>query len=176
MTFYTYYDSPVQPLLLTSDGTALTGLYMVEHRHGPEVGTDWIEQADAQPFAETTRQLALYFAGQLTEFDLPLAPEGTVFQQQVWKELRRIPYGATLSYGELARRIGNPNASRAVGLANGRNPISIIVPCHRVIGASGKLVGYGGGLSRKEILLALEGAGAKQGEQASLFGIPELAG
>ena len=176
MTFYTYYDSPVQPLLLTSDGTALTGLFMVEHRHGPEVGADWIERSDAQPFAETKRQLALYFAGQLTEFDLPLAPEGTAFQQQVWKELRRIPYGTTLSYGELARRIGNPNASRAVGLANGRNPISIIMPCHRVIGASGKLVGYGGGLSRKEILLALEGSEAKRSEQASLFVVSEAAG
>jgi len=176
MTFYTYYDSPVQPLLLTSDGTSLTGLYMVEHKHGREVGADWIEQPDAQPFAETKRQLGLYFAGQLTEFDLPLAPGGTAFQQQVWKELCRIPYGVTISYGELAQRIGNPNASRAVGLANGRNPISIIVPCHRVIGASGKLVGYGGGLSRKEILLALEGSGAKQGEQASLFGVPEFAG
>jgi methylated-DNA-[protein]-cysteine S-methyltransferase len=168
MTLYTYYDSPVQPLLLTSDGAALTGLYMVEHRHGPEVGADWIEQPDALPFAETKRQLNAYFAGQLTEFDLPLAPDGTEFQQKVWQELRRIPYGTTLSYGELARRIGNPNASRAVGLANGRNPISIIVPCHRVIGASGKLIGYGGGLSRKEILLTLE-AGGKTPEQISLF-------
>ena len=175
MTFYTCYDSPVQPLLLTSDGTALTGLYMAEHRHGPEVEADWIEQSGAQPFAETKRQLAAYFAGQRTEFDLPLAPQGTEFQQKVWQELRRIPYGETLSYGALARRIGSPNASRAVGLANGRNPISIIVPCHRVIGASGKLTGYGGGLSRKEILLTLE-AGAKQPEQASLFAAPEAAG
>ncbi|MCW3098523.1 MAG: methylated-DNA/protein-cysteine methyltransferase [Chthonomonadaceae bacterium] len=176
MTLYTYYDSPVQPLLLTSDGAALTGLYMVEHRHGPEVGADWIEQPDALPFAETKRQLAAYFAGQLTEFDLPLAPGGTEFQQKVWQELRRIPYGTTLSYGELARRIGNPNASRAVGLANGRNPISIIVPCHRVIGASGKLVGYGGGLSRKETLLTLEGSGAERSAQTSLFATSEPAG
>lgn len=175
MTFYTYYDSPVQPLLLTSDGTALTGVYMVEHRHGPEVRADWVEQSQALPFAQTIRQLDAYFAGQLTEFDVPLAPEGTEFQQKVWQELRRIPYGATLSYGDLARRIGNPNASRAVGLANGRNPISIIVPCHRVIGASGKLTGYGGGLSRKEILLTLE-AGAKRPEQASLFATFEAAG
>lgn len=175
MTFYTYYESPVQPLLLTSDGTALTGLYMVKHRHGPEVQTDWIEQSDALPFAETKRQLDAYFAGQLTEFDLPLAPEGTAFQQKVWQELQRIPYGATLSYGELARRIGNPNASRAVGLANGRNPISIIVPCHRVIGASGKLTGYGGGLSRKEILLTLE-AGTRRNEQSSLFSSSESVG
>ena len=168
MMFYTYYDSPVQPLLLTSDGTALTGLFMVEHRHGPEVGADWREQADAPPFAETARQLTAYFAGGLTEFDLPLAPQGTDFQRRVWQELRRIPYGTTLSYGELARRLGSPNASRAVGLANGRNPISIVVPCHRVIGANGKLVGYGGGLSRKEILLSLE-AGAMRPNQASPF-------
>jgi methylated-DNA-[protein]-cysteine S-methyltransferase len=175
MTFYTYYDSPVQTLLLTSDGTALTGLYMGKHRHGPEIQTDWVERPDAPPFTETIRQLDAYFARRLTEFTLPLAPEGTTFQQQVWQELCRIPYGTTLSYGELARRIGNPNASRAVGLANGRNPISIIVPCHRVIGASGKLIGYGGGLARKEILLALE-AGGRQPEQTSLFTAPEFAG
>lgn len=175
MTFYTYYDSPVQPLLLTSDGTALTGLYMVEHRHGPEVGADWAERPDAEPFEETKRQIAAYFAGQLTEFNLPLAPQGTEFQRRVWQELQHIPYGATLSYGELARRLGSPNASRAVGLANGRNPISIIVPCHRVIGANGKLVGYGGGLSRKESLLSLEASG-KGPEQASLFVSPEVGG
>ncbi len=167
MTFYTYYDSPVQPLLLTSDGTALTGIFMVEHRHGPEVGADWTEQTDALPFAETKRQLTAYFAGELTEFDLPLAPQGTEFQRRVWQELRRIPYGTTLSYGELARRLGSPNASRAVGLANGRNPISIVIPCHRVIGANGKLVGYGGGLSRKDMLLSLE-AGRRK-EPTSLF-------
>lgn len=174
MTLYTYYESPIQPLLLTSNGTALTGLFMVQHKHGPEVGEDWIEQADALPFAETKRQLDLYFAGELTEFDLPLAPEGTAFQQKVWEELRRIPYGVTISYGELADRVGNPNASRAVGLANGRNPISIIVPCHRVIGANGKLTGYGGGLSRKEILLNLE-SGKRPPEQASLFASAETA-
>lgn len=160
MTYYTYFESPVQTLLLTSDGTALTGLYMVEHRHRPEVEKDWIQDDDAAPFGEAKRQLAAYFAGSRTEFDLPLALQGTPFQQRVWEELTRIPYGDTISYGELARRIGNPNASRAVGLANGRNPISIIVPCHRVIGANGKLTGYGGGLSRKERLLALESAQA----------------
>ncbi len=158
MTYYTYYDSPLQPLLLTSDGAALTGLFMAAHKHGPEIGADWTEDDEAAPFAEARRQLAAYFAGELTDFDLPLAPLGTTFQRRVWDELRRIPHGETVSYGELARRIGSPKACRAVGLANGRNPLSIIVPCHRVVGASGKLIGYAGGTARKEALLALEGA------------------
>jgi methylated-DNA-[protein]-cysteine S-methyltransferase len=105
---------------------------------------------------ETVRQLRAYFAGELETFELDLAPEGTPFQQKVWSELLNIPFGETISYGELARRIGNPNASRAVGLANGSNPIPIIIPCHRVIGSNGKLTGYGGGLPIKEKLLALE--------------------
>ena len=156
MTYYTYWDSPIQPLLLTSDGAALTGLFLVAHKHGPEVGADWVQSDEAAPFAEAKRQLAAYFAGQLTAFDLPLAPAGTPFQRRVWDELRRVPHGQTVSYGELARRIGQPNACRAVGLANGRNPLSIIVPCHRVVGANGKLIGYAGGMPRKEALLALE--------------------
>ena len=155
-TYYTYFDSPIQPLLLTSDGTALTGLYLVEHKHGPEIGADWTQNADAAPFPEVRRQLTEYFAGERCEFNLPLAPQGTEFQKRVWAELQAIPYGKTLSYGELARRIGNPGAARAVGLANGRNPISILVPCHRVIGANGKLTGYGGGTPRKAALLELE--------------------
>lgn len=155
-TYYTYFESQIDPILLTSDGTALTGCYMVEHKHGPDVAAEWVASDDVAPFAEAKRQLTAYFAGERTEFELPLAPQGTEFQHRVWAELARIPFGTTLSYGELARRIGNPNASRAVGLANGRNPISIIVPCHRVIGANGKLVGYGGGLPRKQALLAHE--------------------
>ncbi len=157
MTFYTFLDSPVGPIQLTSDdGAALSGLYMNEHRHGPTPGTEWSRADDLPLFVEAKRQLCAYFAGQRTTFDLPLDAQGTPFQKRVWAELALIPYGATISYGALARRIGSPNASRAVGLANGRNPISIIVPCHRVIGANGALVGYGGGLSRKETLLALE--------------------
>lgn len=156
MTYYTYFDSPLQPILLTSDGAALTGLFLVAHKHGPEIAADWVPDDEAAPFPGARRQLTAYFAGTLTDFDLPLAPRGTAFQQRVWDELRHIPYGATCSYGELARRIGQPNACRAVGLANGRNPLSIIVPCHRVVGANGKLVGYAGGMSRKETLLALE--------------------
>jgi methylated-DNA-[protein]-cysteine S-methyltransferase len=110
--------------------------------------------------ADAVGQLRAYFAGQRRTFELPLAPEGTPFQQRVWRELLNIPYGQTISYGELARRLGNPNGSRAVGLANGANPISIVIPCHRVIGSTGKLTGYGGGLKTKQWLLALERVGS----------------
>ncbi len=158
-TYYTHHDSPLGPLLLTSNGTALTGLYLTAHAHGPAIAADWVCDQDAAPFAETKRQLDAYFAGVLTDFVLLLAPTGTEFQKRVWAALRRIPYGETCSYGELARRLGDPNAARAVGLANGRNPIFLIVPCHRVIGASGKLTGYGGGIERKAALLALERRG-----------------
>lgn len=155
---YTHIESPIGPILLTAtpDGTALTGLYMNEHKHGAEVADNWKHAPDAPVLAEAARQLATYFAGTCQTFDIPLAPTGTEFQKTVWKELQNIGYGETISYGELARRIGNPNAVRAVGLANGRNPLSIVVPCHRVIGADGKLVGYGGGMERKKRLLAFE--------------------
>lgn len=141
--------SPIGPLRLTSNGEALTGLYMVD-QGGPRSDGDAV-------LAEAERQLEGYFAGELRGFDLPLAPSGTEFQLQVWGELLNIPYGATISYGELARRVGDPKGARAVGAANGQNPISIIIPCHRVIGANGSLIGYGGGLDRKRFLLELEG-------------------
>jgi methylated-DNA-[protein]-cysteine S-methyltransferase len=166
MTYYTCIESPIDPILLTSDGTSLTGVYMNVPKKNPRIGEDWVRSDDAAPFPEARRQLALYFEGRLTQFNLPLAVTGTPFQQQVWDELQAIPYGVTLSYGEVARRIGMPSASRAVGMANGRNPIGIIVPCHRVIGANGKLTGYGGGLPRKEALLAFEAAVAAKGPQA----------
>lgn len=154
--WYTQIESPIDRILLTSDGESLTGLHMMEHRHYEVLTDDWKRDDDIKPFAESREQLAAYFAGELSEFDLPLNLLGTEFQQGVWRELQNIPYGLTISYGELANRIGNPNSSRAVGLANGHNPISIIVPCHRVIGANGKLTGYGGGIKRKEWLLAHE--------------------
>lgn len=156
MTYHTFFESPVGPLLLLSDGQSLTGLYM----NDPTVPTESVRDDSMAPFPVVTAQLAEYFAGERTEFDLPLSPVGTAFQLQVWKLLEEIPYGVTISYGELARRAQDPNASRAVGAANGKNPISIIVPCHRVIGANGKLTGYGGGLPNKKILLDLE-AGRK---------------
>jgi methylated-DNA-[protein]-cysteine S-methyltransferase len=128
---------------------------METRRHGPhEVAPEWVR--DDAPFAAAHAQLDEYFAGDRTEFDLPLHPSGTPFQLKVWDALRTIPYGEVRSYGEIAEQIGKPGAARAVGLANGRNPISIIVPCHRVIGASGALTGYGGGLERKQALLDLE--------------------
>jgi methylated-DNA-[protein]-cysteine S-methyltransferase len=153
---YTYFESPIGRLLLTSDGIALTGLYMEPSRKAQS--TDgWTEDVTVAPLSAAVRQLTEYFDGTRRAFDLPLRLLGTTFQTRVWRELTEIPYGQTWSYGQLAKRIDNPTASRAVGLANGRNPISILVPCHRVIGADGSLTGYGGGLERKRWLLAHEG-------------------
>ncbi|HRP69326.1 MAG TPA: methylated-DNA--[protein]-cysteine S-methyltransferase [Turneriella sp.] len=155
--YYTYIKSPIDKLCLISNGGALTHLLMEKHRHAPHIESHWIEKENLPIFNEATRQLNAYFSGKLKTFNLPIDPSGTTFQKRVWRALMRIPYGETLSYGQLAHRVGNPNASRAVGLANGRNPISIIIPCHRVIGASGSLTGYGGGVERKRFLLELEG-------------------
>jgi methylated-DNA-[protein]-cysteine S-methyltransferase len=156
MNAFSYFESPIGRLLLTSDGSALTGLYMEPSRKAQST-VGWTEDATVRPLSATLRQLTEYFAGTRRKFDLPLRFQGTPFQQRVWRELTEIPYGETWSYGELAKRIDKPGASRAVGLANGRNPISILVPCHRVIGADGSLTGYGGGLERKRWLLAHEG-------------------
>jgi len=150
----TTIDSPIGPITLVGVEGVLTGLYMHDQRDVPPAEASGID--DASAFGDVVAQLAAYFRGELTEFDMPLLLTGTPFQQRVWTALREIPYGETVSYGELAARIGQPTASRAVGLANGRNPIAIIVPCHRVIGADGRLTGYGGGLPRKQQLLSLE--------------------
>ncbi len=155
-TFYCIAPSPIGELLLFGDGIALQGLYMESHEVWPQKQPDWVW--DEAPFKAVIVQLLEYFERKREHFDLPLAPRGTPFQQRVWAALLEIPCGVTISYGELATRLGDPKASRAVGLANGRNPISIIVPCHRVIGANGNLTGYGGGLDRKEWLLRHEGA------------------
>ncbi len=156
IVFYRQFSSPLGKLLLTSDGEALTGLYMTRlaEDSAPETMAHW-KQCDSV-FREVCSQLTAYFEGELVSFDLRLRLAGTPFQQRVWQELREIPYGTAISYVELARRIGQPAASRAVGGANGRNPISIIVPCHRVIAADGGLGGYGGGLDRKRWLLEHE--------------------
>jgi methylated-DNA-[protein]-cysteine S-methyltransferase len=151
---HTTADSPVGPLRLVATDGVLSGLYMADQRHRPDDVTFGHE--DGGPFAEVIDQLAAYFAGERTGFDLPLRLEGTDFQRRVWAGLREIPYGETWSYGQLAAHVGSPGASRAVGLANGRNPVAIVVPCHRVVGADGKLTGYGGGLERKQVLLDLE--------------------
>jgi methylated-DNA-[protein]-cysteine S-methyltransferase len=161
MNIFCYVESPIGRLMLTSDGAALTGLYMNLYRNKPTKlptpGAEWIQNGTKEPLQAAGQQLQEYFAGKRREFDLPLNPQGTEFQQRVWRELTKIPFGETRSYGQLAKRIGNPNGSRAVGLANGRNPIAIIVPCHRVIGADGSLTGFGGGIERKEWLLSHEG-------------------
>ena len=167
MNLYTYIDSPIGRLLLHSDGVAVTGLYMDVPDQPQPAREGWTEDAGAGPLPEAIRQLRDYFQGTRREFDLPLRLDGTAFQRRVWDALTDIPYGATLSYGELAQRIDNPNASRAVGLANGRNPISIVVPCHRVIGADGSLTGYGGGIERKRWLLDHEGAAFRDDEGAA---------
>lgn len=161
MEAWTLTDSPVGPLLLTTDGASLTRILFESHKGGPASwsGLDHPDRRDdAQPvLVRTAGQLAEYFGRQRREFDLPLAPSGTPFQLRVWTALQTIPHGTTISYGEVARRLGlPPGASRAVGLANGANPISIVIPCHRVVGANGSLTGYGGGLARKRILLDLE--------------------
>ena len=165
MTVHTFHASPIGPLLLVGERTprgvgrtavTLTRLQMQDQRHGVPLGPDWVEDRDA--FVEVDRQLDEYFEGARTTFDLPLHPSGTPFQLAVWAQLRTIPTGTTTNYGDIAERIGKPNASRAVGAAVGRNPISIIVPCHRVVGSTGALTGYAGGLDRKVALLTLEGA------------------
>ncbi|MFB6850080.1 methylated-DNA--[protein]-cysteine S-methyltransferase [Streptomyces sp. NPDC056373] len=154
MKQHTVTDSPYGPLTLVCDDGVLCGLYMTDQRHRPAEET--FGTRDDTLFAEAEEQLKAYFAGDLEEFTVPLRLNGTPFQRAVWEELRRIPYGETRTYGRLADTLGIPTASRAVGLANGRNPVGIIVPCHRVIGANGSLTGYGGGLERKQRLLDFE--------------------
>jgi methylated-DNA-[protein]-cysteine S-methyltransferase len=162
MTAYTTIDSPIGELLLTAEDGALTRLYMSPF----QLDSAWAHEPDA--LAEPARQLGEYFAGERTEFELELRPHGTDFQRSVWERLLAIPYGETTTYGALALELGDPRKVRAVGLANGRNPISIVVPCHRVIGSDGSLTGYGGGLERKRQLLALE-AEVAAGFRATLW-------
>jgi|HubBroStandDraft_5_1064220.scaffolds.fasta_scaffold268992_1 methylated-DNA-[protein]-cysteine S-methyltransferase len=152
---YCYLDSPIGKLLIAGDSDAIHQINFAKNGKPSRPEAEW-QESSRGPLAQAARQLTEYFAGKRTDFDLPLAPEGTEFQRSVWRRLQEIPYGETISYGELARRVGNPKASRAVGAANGQNPIPIVIPCHRVIGANGKLTGFGGGLPTKEALLALE--------------------
>ncbi len=156
---YHIVSSPIGRLLLLGDGHALTGLWMIDAERHTSRGVDGLTSSP-ESFREVEAQLGAYFAGDRCEFTVPLAPSGSPFQLSVWTELTKIPYGSTVTYGSIALALGKRLvASRAVGLANGSNPISVIVPCHRVIGSDGSLTGYGGGLERKEELLRLEGAG-----------------
>lgn len=170
MTSHVVLDSPVGPLTVVAVDGGLAGLYMEKQRHLPPEETFGAPgDPDIEPFATVAKQLTAYFAGELTEFDVPLNLRGTPFQQRVWAALQEIPYGRTTTYGELAVEIGSPSASRAVGLANGRNPVSVIVPCHRVVGSTGSLTGYGGGLDRKRYLLDFERRTRTAAEEATLF-------
>jgi methylated-DNA-[protein]-cysteine S-methyltransferase len=151
---HTLIDSPIGTLTLVATEGGLSGLFMTDQRRYPP--TEKLGRRGSRVFLAVIDQLGAYFAGELTTFDLPLADVGTPFQRSVWAALRRIPYGETRSYGQLAQALGRPEAARAVGAANGANPLGIIVPCHRVLGANGSLTGYGGGLERKRFLLELE--------------------
>ncbi len=162
--------SPIGDLLLTGRDDALTGLYMRAAPGGRPPTTPPGARPEPGAFVTVKAQLRAYFAGERHDFDVPLSPVGSPFQLAVWSALTRIPYGTTTSYGSIARQLGkSPAASRAVGAANGQNPIAVIIPCHRVIGADGGLTGYGGGLDRKELLLRLEGAAAMAAQDATLW-------
>jgi methylated-DNA-[protein]-cysteine S-methyltransferase len=153
-TYYTQLDSPVGTLLLTLENEHLTNICMFNQKRTITVQTDWVESG--RHFRTIARQLEEYFRGKRRAFEIPMSPQGTDFQMSVWQELLKIPYGETATYGDIAKRIGNPKAVRAVGLANGRNPLPIVIPCHRVIGANGQLTGFGGGLENKALLLKIE--------------------
>jgi methylated-DNA-[protein]-cysteine S-methyltransferase len=171
---YRIIKSPLGDITLVADRQALRVVAWGEHLERLTGDLTALRRSDDNPILERTReQLEQYFASERREFDVPLAPQGTAFQRQVWEELCRIPYGATLSYGEQAARLGRPNASRAVGAANGRNPIAILIPCHRVVSGLGRLTGYAGGLDAKQSLLELEARG-KAGQQTlfSQVGVP----
>jgi methylated-DNA-[protein]-cysteine S-methyltransferase len=150
--------TPLGTMIAIAAGGALTGLHFEDGRHAPAPSPEWREDPRHAPLRECAEQLADYFAGRRQCFDLPLAPDGTDFQRRVWREIARVPFGETISYAELAARAGSPGSARAAGAATGRNPLAIVVPCHRIVASGGGLTGYAGGLARKQSLLSLEGA------------------
>lgn len=158
MTRYARLSTPLGAMIAIAVDGQLAGLDFADAKYAPAIGADWIEDPAGQPLRDCAAQVAEYFAGERGRFDLPLAPRGTPFQLRVWREIARVPFGETLSYAELAERAGSPGSARAAGAATGRNPLALVVPCHRIVGANGALTGYAGGLRRKERLLVLEGA------------------
>ena len=158
MTSYLRFDTPLGPMIAIASGDALEALDFADARYARPIAPDWREDPRSPLLAACARELGEYFAGRRHAFELALAPRGTAFQRRVWDQIARIPYGETVSYAELAARAGAPGGARAAGAATGRNPLAIVVPCHRVIGTSGALTGYAGGVDRKARLLALEGA------------------
>ena len=157
MTRYTRFTTPLGTILATAVGGCLTSVNFVDAKYTPAAAADWKEEADSPPLKECATQLRDFFDGKRQCFDLPLAPEGTPFQQRVWREIARVPFGETISYAQLAARAGAAGSARAAGAATGRNPIAIVVPCHRIVGTDGSLTGYAGGLERKMKLLEIEG-------------------
>jgi methylated-DNA-[protein]-cysteine S-methyltransferase len=159
MTTYDYYESPCGRMLLTADEKAITSVSFIGQKYAPRVQRGWARDGAHAPIARAKRELAEYFAGKRTRFSVKLAPQGTPFQRKVWKAIRAVGFGQTIAYAELARRAGRPGSARAAGAATGRNPIGVLVPCHRIVGADGSLTGYAGGLTKKKALLALEARG-----------------
>ncbi len=158
MRYYDFYDGRHGPMLLVASDEGLTGVYFDGQKHHPQLEAEWRRDASHAALRQAKRELAEYFAGERRRFETALAPEGTPFQLAVWKAISAVAFGRTITYGELARAAGCPGSARAAGAATGRNPIGIIVPCHRIVGSNGSLTGYAGGLGRKRALLALEGA------------------
>jgi methylated-DNA-[protein]-cysteine S-methyltransferase len=156
MHTYDYFQSPHGRMLLVADDKALTAACFVGQKYAPRVGSDWQRDAGHPQLRKAKRELAEYFGGKRTRFSVKLAPRGTPFQRSVWKAIARVGFGKTIAYAELARRAGRPGCARAAGAATGRNPIGILVPCHRIVGSNGSLTGYAGGLAKKRALLALE--------------------
>ncbi len=156
MKRYAYYDSPCGHMLLVADGEALCGAYFAGQKHFRHVDDHWQYDPHAAPLGQAKRELDEYFRGTRRVFSVPLCASGTPFQQRVWRAIQSVPFGETISYAELARRAGHPGSARATGAATGRNPIGVIVPCHRIVGADGSLTGYAGGLAIKRLLLAVE--------------------
>jgi methylated-DNA-[protein]-cysteine S-methyltransferase len=159
MHYYDYYDSPHGRMLLVASDDGVSGVYFDRQKYFPDRNKAWKRDARHAPLKQAKRELREYFAGRRKRFDVALDPDGTSFQRSVWKAISKVGFGNTITYGELARRAGHPGSARAAGAATGRNPIGIIVPCHRIMGANGALTGYAGGLARKRALLALEAAG-----------------
>lgn len=166
MRYYDDFESPQGQMLLVADDAALTGIYFEGQKYFPEIAGDWKRAASHVPLVQAKRELAEYFAGERKVFDVAMAPEGTPFQRAVWKAISGVAFGETITYGELARRAGSPGSVRAAGAATGRNPLTIVVPCHRIVGSTGSLTGYAGGLDRKRALLAMEA-----GEMALMSGV-----
>ena len=176
MIRYARFKTPLGTVLAIAAGGVITGLHFEGAKHAPAVAPEWREDPYASPLQECAQQLSDYFAGKRQCFDLPVAPQGTPFQQRVWREIAQVPFGATITYAELASRAGSPGSARAAGAATGRNPLAIVVPCHRIVGTGGALTGYAGGLERKRSLLAHEGTGIGDGSpEPSRRTVPEAA-